>query len=112
MEKIFKALAEESRLRILSLLLQDDMCVCEIENCLNLQQSNISRHLSTLKNSGMVESYKKAQWVFFRINENFIKDHEHLWLYLEDKLKELPSFKYDNNRIKLCKLESKCKLKT
>lgn len=108
--EIFKALAEESRLRILSLLLQNDMCVCELENCLKLKQSNISRHLSALKNSGLLDSYKQAQWVFYKINEDFIQEHQQLWLYLEEKLKELPSFQEDYKRIQICKLENICNL--
>lgn len=110
MVKIFKVLAEESRLRILSLLLENDMCVCEIENCLKLKQSNISRHLSALKNSGLLDSYKQAQWVYYKINEDFIHEHQHLWLYLEEKLKELPSFQDDYKRIQICKLENICNL--
>ena len=59
---MFKALAEESRLRILALLLHDEMCVCEIEGCLKMTQSNVSRHLAGLKNSGILDSYKQAQY--------------------------------------------------
>lgn len=110
MVEIFKALSEESRLRILSLLLEDDMCVCELENCLSLKQSNISRHLSALRKSGLVESYKKAQWVFYKINEEFIQENRYLWMYLEDKLKTLQSYQEDYRKIKICKLENICKI--
>lgn len=111
MVEIFKALAEESRLRILSILLENDMCVCEIENCLKLKQSNISRHLSALKSCGVLESYKQAQWVYYKINESFITEHENLWLYLEDKLKGLPSFEEDYKRIQKFKVEDLCNIK-
>jgi len=110
--ELFKALAEESRLRILSLLLQNDLCVCEIENCLKLKQSNISRHLSALKNSGLLDSYKQAQWVYYKINEDFIRENQHLWFYLEEKLKKLSSYQEDFNRMEICKLENICNLKT
>ncbi len=60
MVDIFKALAEENRLRILSLLMVDEMCVCEIEDCLNMNQSNVSRHLTALRRCGILEAYKKA----------------------------------------------------
>ena len=112
MVEIFKALAEESRLRILSLVLQNDMCVCEIEYCLKLKQSNISRHLSALKNSGLLDSYKQAQWVYYTVNKDFMKDHQNLWVYLEEKLKELPSFQADHEGMRTCKLENICKAKT
>lgn len=108
MVEIFKALAEESRLRILSILLEDDMCVCEIESSLGLKQSNISRHLSALKKSGLVDSYKKAQWAYYKINKKFVNENPKLWLYLEEKLKELPSFQEDNKRWKKCKEDKLC----
>ncbi len=108
MVEIFKALAEESRLRILSILLENDMCVCELENCLGLKQSNISRHLSALKGSGILESYKRAQWSYYKINNEFIQQNQQLWLYLEEKLKDLSTFKEDNKRMEKCKSENLC----
>jgi ArsR family transcriptional regulator len=90
--RIFKALAEESRLRILSLLLQNDKCVCELEACLPLKQSNLSRHLSTLKKSGLLSSYKKSQWVYYKIIEIFIDENPALWTHLEMKLQELRGY--------------------
>lgn len=57
----FKALSEETRLRIVSILLENNLCVCEIETCLKISQSNASLHLAILKNYGILESYKKAQ---------------------------------------------------
>jgi len=108
MVEIFKALAEESRLRILSILLENDMCVCEIENCLGLKQSNISRHLSALKSCKILDNYKKAQWSYYKINPDFIEQNQKFWLYLEEKLKELPSFEEDYKRMKKCKSENIC----
>ena len=108
MLKILKALAEENRLRIVSILVSDDMCVCEIENCLNLTQSNVSRHLSVLLKSGVLTSYKKAQWVYYKINSEFIESNMHLWQYLEEEMKKIPSYKDDYNRIQICKLEDVC----
>ena len=53
---ILKALADESRLRILSQILKGEMCVCEIEHCLSLTQSNASRHLNILEKAGILDS--------------------------------------------------------
>lgn len=99
MTDIFKALSEESRLRILSLLLESEMCVCEIEDCLNLTQSNASRHLTTLKKSGILDSYKQAQWAYYRINDSFKNDHKDLWEYLKKKLIELPTYVVDHKHL-------------
>lgn len=63
-----KALADGSRMRILSLLLHgEDLCSCEIERMLALNQSNASRHLQRLREAGLVEYYKKAQWVHYQL---------------------------------------------
>ncbi|MPW26792.1 metalloregulator ArsR/SmtB family transcription factor [Alkalibaculum sp. M08DMB] len=99
MTNIFKALSEESRLRILSLLLESEMCVCEIEDCLNLTQSNASRHLTVLKKSGILDSYKQAQWAYYTINDNFKKDHKDLWEYLQKKLIVLPTYVADYKQL-------------
>lgn len=95
MVELFKALSEESRLRILTLLMEREMCVCEIEICLNMTQSNTSRHLTALKRCGILESYKEAQWAYYRISEDFKKEHNELWVYLKQKIKELPTYKTD-----------------
>ncbi|HWT76193.1 MAG TPA: metalloregulator ArsR/SmtB family transcription factor [Mobilitalea sp.] len=95
MVDIFKALSEESRLRILSMLLDSEMCVCSIEACLNMTQSNASRHLNVLRQSGILIGYKKAQWTYYQINEKFIEEHKDLYDYLCVKLRELPTYQID-----------------
>lgn len=95
MVEIFKALAEESRLRILAILMEGEMCVCEIESCLKMTQSNVSRHLTALKNSGIVESYKKAQWAYYKVSEKFKENNQDLWIYLEKNLKKMPNYHKD-----------------
>lgn len=107
---IFKALSEESRLRIIALLMEMEMCVCEIEACLKMTQSNASRHLSVLKKAGILESYKIAQWTNYRINESFKKEHAELWKYLQIKLKELPAYQIDYKECKRCKENDLCAL--
>lgn len=94
----FKALSEESRLRILALLIDGDMCVCEIENKLSMSQSNVSRHLSALKNSGIVDSKKKAQWTFYGISEQFKTDYQYLWLFLREKFNQAPYTEWKKER--------------
>jgi ArsR family transcriptional regulator len=67
--KIFKALADETRLRILALLLEGELCVCEIIAALELPQSTISRHLAYLRNSGWVKDNRQGVWMYYRLNE-------------------------------------------
>lgn len=66
--KILKALADENRLRIVSLLNQKSLCVCEIEFVLDMTQSNVSRHLGKLKEAGLVETEKRGQFIYYRFN--------------------------------------------
>jgi ArsR family transcriptional regulator len=70
---ILKALADETRLRMLHLLKERELCVCEIEEVLGIQQSNASRHLDKLRNAGLVCSEKRAQWVYYRLNEDTLQ---------------------------------------
>lgn len=99
MVEIFKALAEENRLRILSLLVANDLCVCEIESVLDMTQSNASRHLTALKQCNILRSYKKAQWVYYGINDRFKEEHTELYQYLIKRLKDLPTYPQDQCEI-------------
>ena len=65
--RIFKALADETRLRILTLLLEGELCVCDLMAVLQLPQSTVSRHLAYLKNSGWVDDRREGIWMFYSI---------------------------------------------
>jgi DNA-binding transcriptional ArsR family regulator len=65
--RIFKALADETRLRILNLLRAREMCVCEIMIALNLTQPTASHHLRILESAELVEDSRKGKWVFYKI---------------------------------------------
>jgi len=67
---LFKGLADPVRLRIVHLLVQrGQLCVCHLTDALALPQSTISRHLNTLKNSGLVEAERRGQWVYYRMQD-------------------------------------------
>lgn len=66
--KIFKALADENRLRILALLLGGELCVCELMAALDLPQSTVSRHLAYLRNHGWVKDSRQGVWMYYRFN--------------------------------------------
>jgi ArsR family transcriptional regulator len=69
-----KALSDETRIRILNLLKEGDLCVCELEVLLEINQSNASRHLNKLTNARIIDYYKVAKYVYYKINENTIND--------------------------------------
>jgi len=65
--RFFKALADETRLRILKLLEVREMCVCEVMVALDLTQPTASHHLGLLENAGFVKARKEGKWVFYRV---------------------------------------------
>lgn len=108
MTRIFKALSDETRLRMLALLLNGEMCVCEIEKSLSLTQSNASRHLTALKNAGFLTSCKKAQWAYYKIDESFGKQNKELMDYLDRILKLLPNYEHDLEELRKYKIDEIC----
>lgn len=100
MIELLKALADENRLRIIQLILQKELCVCEIETILNMNQSNVSRHLSKLKQAKIIESSKDGQWVHYGIAPGFIENYpgilEHLKVFFQGE----SSFRKDLNSYK------------
>lgn len=68
--KIFKALSDETRLRILKLLEQGELCVCDIVAALDMIQPKISFHLSVLKDAGLIRDRKQGKWIHYRIDDS------------------------------------------
>jgi ArsR family transcriptional regulator len=67
---LFKALAHQTRLHILCLLLEGEVCVCKIMTILDLPQSTVSRHLSILKNAGLVVDRRDGTWVHYSLTKS------------------------------------------
>jgi len=66
---IFKAIAQETRFRIIRLLIEckGDLCVCELAYALNVPQYSISRHLNILRRAGLVEGHRDGAWMYYSI---------------------------------------------
>ena len=71
---IFKALAHPTRLRILHQLRGGERCVCEIVPALDMEQSNVSRHLAILKKEGILNSRKEGLKVIYEVNDPRVYD--------------------------------------
>jgi len=67
MEAVFRALADETRLRIVGLLLTGEVCVCDIHESLKIPQSRASRHLAYLRRAGLVETRRSGLWIHYRL---------------------------------------------
>jgi len=67
---VFKALSEETRLRILKLLEHGELCVCDIVAALDMVQPKVSFHLSALKEAGFLKDRKQGRWTHYRIDDS------------------------------------------
>lgn len=67
MEKLFRVLADRTRLRLLNLMMGQEICVCYLVEVLKTSQPKISRHLAYLRNSGIVTARREGRWMHYRI---------------------------------------------
>ncbi len=67
MERLFQALANRTRLRLLNLIADQEVCVCYLVEVLGLSQPTISRHLAYLRRSGIVAARRQGKWMHYRI---------------------------------------------
>ena len=78
--QIFKALSDETRLRIMSLLITgQELCVCDIIAVLDLPQSTVSRHLAYLRNSNLLEDRRQGIWMYYRLSQDSKKNINYLF---------------------------------
>lgn len=87
-----KLLSDKTRLTILALLKEQEMCVCDIVTVLEMTQPNVSQHLRKLKIGGLVNETRRAQWIYYSLN---LEDKP----YLNGILEQLPSMKEHFNRL-------------
>jgi ArsR family transcriptional regulator len=71
--RVFRALGDETRVRIVALLVHGELCVCHLESALGISQPNCSRQLGILKSAGVVDSRRDGTWVYYRITD---QEHE------------------------------------
>lgn len=69
--EVFKALGDETRLRIMYLLMRQELCVCVICEALRLPQPTVSKHLHRLRLAGLIRCRRISQWCFYRISDAF-----------------------------------------
>ena len=94
-----KALSDETRLRILNLLFQGELCVCELEALLDINQSNASRHLSRLVNAKIIHYEKRAQYVYYRIEGDILIKYPFIREILDKELTKEGRCKADLGRL-------------
>ncbi len=74
MNEIFKALSDKSRRKVLELLKEKDMCVSELLEHFGFRQASLSHHLTILKNAWLINSERRGQYIYYKLNREPLKD--------------------------------------
>jgi len=110
LSEVLKILGDETRLRILNLLTRQELCVCMIEETLDITQTNASKHLNRLRHSGVITCRKLAQWCFYSVNGSFENEFGELFVFLKKQWKTCQQYIEDMQRLDcLIKTNDCCK---
>ena len=102
-ELFFKALADQTRLRLLNLMGTDEVCVCFFVEILKSNQPKISRHLAYLRKAGIVSARRQGTWMHYRIVEPANADAAMMLKAVRDWLSRDPEMQRDRQRlVKVC----------
>lgn len=90
--KVLKALSDKNRLRILKMLQYKNMCVCELSAALDIAQPSASRHLSLLKDAGLVKDMRNGQWIDYCLCDEKLNEYgptllKHIKQWVNDDVK-------------------------
>ena len=72
--RLFHALSDETRLRILDLLRSRERCVCDLSDAIGAQQSRLSFHLRTLKEAGLVNDRRQGRWIYYGLRVEALEE--------------------------------------
>ncbi len=106
---IMKAFSDETRLRIMNLLYDRELCVCDIMETLKITQVKASRHLISLKNAGLVKDRKHAQWAYYSIASDL--EMKLIDSVVFDVLRKLELYQKDLENLNVFLSEKKIKCK-
>ena len=104
----FKGLADVTRLRMLNLLFEGELCGCDIQYVLELWQSNVSRHLTYLKRAGLVLDRRDGYRVFYRLDESRDPSRTPLVECLRTVFRRDPAFAADRKALKTAMRDGSC----
>ena len=106
LESYFKGLADRNRLRIINLLTVGELCGCDIQYVLKVSQSNVSRHLTYLKNSGLVSDRRNGFRVYYCLSPK--KSNAGLFAFLRQAFKDDRIFPSDIKKLRAAIKEGAC----
>lgn len=114
--KLFKLLSDEKRLRILMLLIEKELCVCQIMGVMGISQPLVSRNLSLLSNAGLLSERKDGKLAFYAVKSRLPEATAKIIGLLKEQLKDNEILKKDLNSLAECyefqKKTGKCDMKT
>lgn len=99
--QLMKSLSDDTRMRILTILKDGELCVCEIEAILDISQSNASRHLTKLTNAKILDYYKVTKYVYYKINDDTIKEYPFINEIIKTHAIKLKQCQKDLERLKI-----------
>lgn len=108
LERIFKAVADRNRLRILKLLQSRRMCVCELAYVLGIRQPSVSRHLKKLKRAGLIRDKQDGFWTDYVLNRNAGAYGDLVLRKLKSWISTDPVIKKDRKKAKKANRELLC----
>src|SRR3979409_912201 len=98
-EFLFKALADRTRLRLISLLGDSEVCVCFLVAILKTSQPKISRHLAYLRRAGIVAARREGKWMHYRLTEPPDEHAAHIFGEVRAALAEHPELQRDRDKL-------------
>lgn len=98
-DRVFRAFADETRLRILHLLSKGELCVCDLMSVLDAPQSKVSRHLGYLKRAGLVLDRREGQWRHYSLAKPRSSFQRRLIECVGGSLDEAPILEQDAQRL-------------
>lgn len=108
--KVFKALSDETRLRIINLLLDRECCVCEVMQAMRISQTRASRGLTALYDAGLLKARRDGLWVLYSIDEEGIeKSYAGLTQLIKGGLERNALTALDRERLKTAAREGPCR---
>ena len=100
---LFKALADDTRLRLINLIGEDEVCVCFFVEVLKINQPKISRHLAYLRRAGVVAARREGKWIHYRLVDPPNRHAANIFREVRAGLAEDPAMKGDRARLeKIC----------
>jgi len=97
--QMYKALSEEMRLRIIMLLTEGELCVCDLMAIFGETQSKVSRHLAYLKHSGFLKSRRVGTWMHYSLKENLDSKIDAQITFMKQQFSQTPVFIEDKQRL-------------